>query len=157
MRAILALTRALQCYISTKDYHNCSATLVWIIKLASEANDIQLQDWQSMQDFPSRSVFTDLYFDARVSLVFVFTLQGDFQQARDFIHSLHDDTTVLANGGFILPLLTDLVSAASDRDVSSFEFIEATIRWHLNSELHSSLLTQLRLQLGHHIHLLSES
>jgi len=135
IKAILALQCGIDCYIRIRDYRTCSSSLVLILKLISELNDTQLQDWQlasiSVGEavHSSQSVFRDMLFESKVSLIFTLSLQGDFQQSHDFIQSINSEIKELevSNHGVLVQTLHDIIDSVCFRDLEGFSLLRHSI------------------------------
>ncbi|PRP78595.1 hypothetical protein PROFUN_13544 [Planoprotostelium fungivorum] len=139
--AINSLEKSVECNILLRDYGNTCSDLIWMMKLASEistdtpTNTLVVSESGSLIVTPvrtsgifqeiitknARSVYTMVMMEAKVSLILVLILQGDFQQSRDFVSKLERDAT--ANGvttntfRLIIELFETLIEQVERQDV----------------------------------------
>lgn len=111
--ALASLWKAVDCALAAGDSITACVTLNWVVKLASEAPDMNdaLEGSTRAGLAPQRTsglpIKTDLVAEALLTLVLVLLLQGDFQQAKDYLGKLCE-TTANRSAEF-MSLLNDLV------------------------------------------------
>lgn len=116
LNAIVSLEDAVQCHVQLRDYKAGCAALIWITKLAGEMLSVQNEginqffcfsdspnfqfvfkaNWKSSHPDGNYSTFANSLIGARVSLILLMILRGDFQQARQFVLNLTDDAATMS-------------------------------------------------------------
>eukprot|EP01117_Protostelium_nocturnum_P007611 TRINITY_DN2725_c0_g1_i1.p1 TRINITY_DN2725_c0_g1~~TRINITY_DN2725_c0_g1_i1.p1 ORF type:complete len:223 (+),score=72.13 TRINITY_DN2725_c0_g1_i1:593-1261(+) len=139
--AINSLEKSVECNILLRDYGNSCSDLIWIMKLASEisteapsrtivvteSGSIHSESKQRpslLDDFYSKNIcsaYTKVMMEAKISLILVLILQGDFQQSRDFVSKLERDAMnngiVIGSFQLITSLFETLVDECEQQDM----------------------------------------
>jgi len=139
--------------VKLRDYKSSCADLIWIIKLASEANVDQISAMEEEGEIKPKispriggnySVFTKILVESRISLILLLILEGEFLQARDFVKHLAQDaqTYGIHHISLEVTLLETLVSACDMQDVMAVKGIHRQL-WKALTTLQNDIFQQL--------------
>eukprot|EP01119_Soliformovum_irregulare_P021492 TRINITY_DN7166_c0_g1_i1.p1 TRINITY_DN7166_c0_g1~~TRINITY_DN7166_c0_g1_i1.p1 ORF type:complete len:326 (+),score=61.55 TRINITY_DN7166_c0_g1_i1:135-1112(+) len=142
LHAMSALQEAVDCLVLLRDYKSSCAALIWIIKLASEVNN--LQELPGAPDSLNTSVSAKVLIESRISLCLLLILQGDFEQSKDFVRKLVEDATgcglQVDSVTEVVCLLSTLVIVCEARDASAVKDIHRQLWTYLTPSQNETLL-----------------
>lgn len=144
--AMSSLWLAVDASISQCDYITACVTLNWIVKLSSEVpdmNDALESSTRAGLPVPSVSsatLKTDSVHEALLTLVLVLLLQGDFQQAKDYICKLTESSP--AHPSTFMVLLNDLVTSCETSDVGGMRWCQREL-WQVLTPRQNELVHRL--------------
>jgi len=172
MNAINSLNHAVDCHIKLRDYKSSCTAIVWIMKLASEANGLSSNEIEingsgletgtslsassnssTTTNIASFPVFSKILMESRVSLILLLILESDFQQAKAFIKKLIEDSNesdVDLDDSLLITLLETLVHACDEqKDNDSVKQVQRLLYNHLNAQQNALMLLIVEQSLFH--------